>query len=153
MNYSAKIIWQKQWGEEFEKGKYSRVHQWVFDGGMKISASSSPNVVPVPMSDPSLIDPEEAFLASLSSCHMLFFLSIAAKKKIIVEKYEDHVQGSMGKNSEEEMAMLTVILNPTIIFSGTDQPSQETIRQIHELAHASCFIANSVKTKIEVITN
>lgn len=153
MNYSVTISWQKQPGEEFEKGTYSRVHQWAFDGGMKIAASASPFVAPVPMSDPSLIDPEEAFLASLSSCHMLFFLSIAAKKKIIVEKYEDHVQGTMGADSEGKMAMLTATLNPTIIFSGTVHPSPETIRQIHELAHASCFIASSVKTKIEIITN
>jgi organic hydroperoxide reductase OsmC/OhrA len=153
MNYTATLTWQKQPGEEFEKGRYRRVHQWMFDGGMKIAASSSPGVVPVPMSDASLIDPEEAFLASLSSCHLLFFLSIAAKKKLIVEKYEDNVQGIMGKNEEGKMAMLTVTLNPVIIFSGDTKPSQESIRQIHELAHASCYIANSVKTKIEIITN
>ncbi|MEO7984649.1 MAG: OsmC family protein [Bacteroidota bacterium] len=151
MNYSATVTWQKQPGEEFDKGKYSRVHQWVFDGGMKIAASSSPSVVPVPLSDASLIDPEEAFLASLSSCHMLFFLSIAAKKKLVVEKYEDHVQGVMGKNEAGQMAMLTVTLNPDILFSGMEQPSPETIRGIHELSHESCFIANSVKTKIEII--
>ena len=151
MNYSATLTWQKKPGEEFEKGRYSRVHQWAFDGGMKFDASSSPSVVPIPMSDPSLIDPEEAFLASLSSCHLLFFLSIAAKRKLVVEKYEDHVQGTMGANSEGKTAMLTVTLNPAIIFSGPEQPSAETIRQIHELAHESCFIANSVKTIIEII--
>jgi len=153
MNYTATITWQKQPAEEFEKGRYSRVHQWAFDGGMKIAASSSPSVVPVPMSDASLIDPEEAFLASLSSCHLLFFLSIAAKKKLIVEKYEDHVQGTMGENEDGKMAMLTATLNPVIVFSGEHRPSEETIRQIHELAHTSCYIANSVKTKIEIITN
>lgn len=153
MNYTATLTWQKQPDEEFEKGRYSRVHQWAFDGGMKIAASSSPGVVPVPLSDASLIDPEEAFLASLSSCHLLFFLSIAAKKKLIVEKYEDHVQGTMGENSEGKTSMLTVALNPVIVFSGNNIPSQETIRQIHELAHDSCYIANSVKTKIKIITN
>jgi len=153
MNYTATISWQKQPAEEFEKGRYSRAHQWIFDGGMKIAASASPTIVPVPMSDPSLIDPEEAFLASLSSCHLLFFLSIAAKKKLIVEKYEDHVQGTMGENEEGKMAMLTVTLNPEISFSGENKPSQETIREIHEFAHESCYIANSVKTKIEIITN
>jgi organic hydroperoxide reductase OsmC/OhrA len=150
MNYSAILTWQKQPGEEFEKGRYSRVHQWAFDGGMKFNASSSPSVVPVPMSDPSLIDPEEAFLASLSGCHLLFFLSIAAKKKLVIEKYEDHVEGTMGANSEGKTAMLTVTLNPRIFFSGPDQPTIETIRQIHELAHASCYIANSVKTIVEI---
>ena len=153
MNYTATITWQRQPGEEFEKGKYSRVHHWEFDGGMKIAASSSPNVVPLPMSDASLIDPEEAFLASISSCHMLFFLSIAAKKKLVVEHYEDHVQGTMGKNGEGKISMLTAILNPKIIFSGTEKPSKETIRQIHELAHDNCYIANSVKTVIQIITN
>lgn len=152
MNYTATLTWQKQPGEEFEKGTYSRVHHWEFDGGMKIAASSSPNVVPLPMSDPSVIDPEEAFLASLSSCHLLFFLSIAAKKKIIVEKYEDHVEGIMGENEDGKTAMLSVILNPAISFSGNNLPSPETIHQIHELAHDSCFIANSVKTKIKIIT-
>ncbi len=151
MKYTATVTWQKQLGEAFEKGRYSRVHQWSFDGGMTIAASSSPSVVPLPMSDASLIDPEEAFLASLSSCHMLFFLSIAAKKKIVVEKYEDHISGMMGPDTEEKMAMLTATLDPVIIFSG-EQPSTATIREIHELAHQSCFIANSVKTKIEIIT-
>jgi organic hydroperoxide reductase OsmC/OhrA len=150
MNYSATLTWQKKPGEEFEKGRYSRVHQWAFDGGMKFNASSSPSVVPVPMSDPSLIDPEEAFLASLSSCHLLFFLSFAAKRKLVVEKYEDHVQGIMGANSEGKIAMLTVTLNPVITFSGTDQPSPEIIHEIHELAHTSCYIANSVKTVVEI---
>ncbi|HEV7782243.1 MAG TPA: OsmC family protein [Chitinophagaceae bacterium] len=151
MNYSAIITWQKQEDEQFEKGRYSRVHQWSFDGGMTIAASSSPSVVPLPMSDASLIDPEEAFLASLSSCHMLFFLSIAAKKRIIVERYKDHITGMMGPDSEGKMAMLNATLDPVIIFSG-DQPSTETIRGIHELAHQSCYIASSVKTKIEIIT-
>ena len=153
MNYTARITWQKQPGEEFEQGRYSRVHHWEFDGGMKIAASSSPAIVPLPMSDESLIDPEEAFLASLSSCHMLFFLSIAAKKELIVEKYEDNVVGMMGKNEEGKIAMLRVNLNPVVIFSGTEKPSKETIRQIHELAHDSCFIASSVKTEIEIITD
>jgi organic hydroperoxide reductase OsmC/OhrA len=91
-------------------------------------------------------------LASLSSCHMLFFLSIAAKKKIVIEKYEDRIEGVMGKNTDGKMAMLTATLHPHIIFSGTSQPSPETILQIHDLAHSSCFIANSVHTKIEIIT-
>ena len=150
MQYNATVSWQKQPNEEFEKGRYSRVHQWSFDGGMRFNASSSPAVVPLPFSDPALVDPEEALLASLSSCHMLFFLSIAAKKKIVVERYQDHVTGIMGANAEGRTAMLTVTLNPVIAFSGDEQPSAETIREIHELAHSTCYIANSVKAKIEI---
>ena len=151
MNYTAVITWEKNIEDDFEKGEYSRVHKWSFDGGMQIKASSSPSVVPLPFSDAALIDPEEAFLASLSSCHMLFFLSIAAKRKIVVEKYQDHVQGTMGKDKEGKIAMLTVTLNPSVIFAGEEDPSSEIINEIHEQAHESCFIASSVKTKIEIV--
>ncbi len=153
MEYTATVSWHKQTNEEFGKGRYSRVHQWSFDGGMQFNASSSPAVVPLPFSDPALIDPEEALLASLSSCHMLFFLSIASKKKIVVERYEDRVTGIMGANAEGKTAMLTVTLNPMIIFSGNESPDAETIREIHKLAHENCFIANSVKATIEINSN
>jgi organic hydroperoxide reductase OsmC/OhrA len=152
MKYVAKILWQKMDGEIFTDGRYNRVHEWQFDGGMKIPASPSPSVVPLPMSDEKLIDPEEAFVASLSSCHMLFFLSIAAKKKFIIEHYEDNAEGIMGKNEEGKLAMLSVTLHPVINFSGINIPSREIIDAIHEEAHESCFIANSVKTIIRVNT-
>ena len=150
MKYSAKIVWQKNPSEIFTDGKYSRVHEWQFDGGMKIPASPSPSVVPLPMSDERLVDPEEAFVASLSSCHMLFFLSIAAKKKFVVEHYEDNAEGIIDKNAEGKLAMLSVTLNPVIIFSENNIPSLSTIDAIHEEAHDSCFIANSVKTIIHI---
>lgn len=150
MKYSAKILWQKKDSEIFTDGKYNRVHEWLFDGGMRIAASPSPSVVPLPMSDDKLIDPEEAFVASISSCHMLFFLSIAARRKLIVNHYEDNAGGIMGKNEEGKMAMLSVTLNPVIIFSEANIPSQQIIDAIHEEAHESCFIANSVKTTITV---
>ena len=150
MKYSAKIVWQKNPSEIFTDGKYNRVHEWQFDGGMKIRASPSPSVVPLPMSDEKLVDPEEAFMASLSSCHMLFFLSIAAKKKFVVEHYEDNAEGIIGKNAEGKLAMLSVTLNPVIIFSENNIPSRETIDAIHEEAHESCYIANSVKTVIHI---
>ncbi|HEY4785729.1 MAG TPA: OsmC family protein [Bacteroidales bacterium] len=153
MKYTAKVTWRKRATENFIDLRYSRVHEWSFDGGSVISASSSPHVVPLPMSDASLVDPEESFIASLSSCHMLFFLSIAAKRKFVVESYEDNAEGIMGKNSEGKTAMLSVVLNPKIIFSGTNIPSVEEIEQIHELSHEECFIASSVKTKIEINLN
>ncbi|HEY5406085.1 MAG TPA: OsmC family protein [Ginsengibacter sp.] len=150
MKYSAKIVWQKNPSEIFTDGKYSRVHEWQFDGGMKIPASPSPSVVPLPMSDEKLVDPEEAFVASLSSCHMLFFLSIAAKKKFVVEHYEDNAEGIIDRNAEGKLAMLSVTLNPVIIFSENNIPSLSTIDAIHEEAHDNCFIANSVKTIIHI---
>lgn len=149
MKYSAKILWQKKDSEIFTDGKYNRVHEWHFDGGMRIQASPSPSIVPLPMSDEKFIDPEEAFVASLSSCHMLFFLSIAAKKKFIISSYEDNAEGIVGKNEEGKLAMLSVTLNPIINFSG-NIPSREVIEAIHEEAHESCFIANSVKTVINI---
>lgn len=150
MKYVATIQWQKKNTEKFTDGMYSRVHQWIFDGGMKIEASPSPHIVALPMSDPRLIDPEEAFVASISSCHMLFFLSIAARRKFVIEKYEDNAVGIMGENEFGKMAMLSVVLNPEIIFSGNPVPSLETLNEIHCEAHSSCFIANSVKTDIYI---
>ena len=131
--------------------KYSRVHTWTFDGGIELVASSSPHVVPLPMSKESAVDPEEAFIASLSSCHMLWFLSIAAGKKIIVESYEDHAEGVLAKNEEGNLAMTEVTLKPKVNFSGKTIPSPAQIDELHHLAHEKCFIANSVKTKISVV--
>lgn len=101
--YHAKVHWQKSPDEQFSDNKYSRKHQWHFDGGIKIPASSSPQVVPEPYSDPSAIDPEETFVASLSSCHMLWFLSLAAKKGYIIEEYKDEAVGFMDKKSRREI--------------------------------------------------
>ncbi len=151
MNYTVKILWNKNPGEKFIDGKYSRRHRWVFDGGMVILASSSPHVVPLPMSDGTAVDPEESFLAALSSCHMLFFLSIAAAQKFIVEKYEDNAEGFIEKIENGEMAMTTVNLKPKIIFAGGTIPSEEQIANMHKTAHKKCYIANSVKSEIHII--
>jgi organic hydroperoxide reductase OsmC/OhrA len=151
MKYTTTISWEKSATELFLDGKYSRVHQWLFDGGMQLNASSSPHIVPVPMSDASLIDPEEAFIASLSSCHMLFFLSFCAKQKFVVSKYEDQAEGILGEDENGKKQMLSVTLQPVIQFEGDQTPSSETLHQLHELSHENCFIANSVKTKIEII--
>lgn len=150
MTIQARVLWERKAEESFLDSRYSRVHHWHLDGGAVISASASPEIVGVPMADPRLIDPEEAYLASLSSCHMLFFLSIAAKKKLIVERYEDNPEGTLGKNEQGKIAVLSVVLRPKIVFGGTSVPSWETIEHIHELAHSECFIANSVRTVITV---
>ncbi len=147
-HYTATIKWQRQESEIFNDNKYSRGHTWEFDGGEIIQASSSPHVVPLPYSVEGNVDPEEAFIASLSSCHMLFFLSIAAKRRYTIESYSDAATGIMQLDNDKKMSMTDVTLNPQIVFSGDKKPTKEQIDKIHHQAHEQCFIANSVKTKI-----
>lgn len=153
MKYCTNVLWERKSAEPFTDNKYSRLHKWIFDGGLEFPASSSPHVVPVPMSDESAVDPEEAFVASLSSCHMLFFLSIAAKQNYTIDRYEDHTEGIMGKNEQGKYAMTEVNLHPQVTFSGSNIPGSHQVNKIHQLAHAQCFIANSVRTKININTN
>ena len=148
--YYATIKWQRQESEKFSDNKYSRAHTWEFDGGQIVQASSSPHVVPLPYSLENNIDPEEAFIASLSSCHMLFFLSIASKRRYVIESYHDAASGLMQLDSNNKMSMTDVTLNPKIVFSGDKQPTQKQINKIHHQAHEQCFIANSVMTKIHI---
>ena len=147
--YLAQVSWQRA-GQDFLSNKYSRGHRWTFDGGVEVAASASPHIVPLPWSVEANVDPEEAFVASLSSCHMLFFLSIAAKQRFVVDSYVDDAIGVMENNHEGKMAMTEVRLRPQVEFSGERIPSREKLEKLHHLAHESCFIANSVKT--EVIT-
>jgi organic hydroperoxide reductase OsmC/OhrA len=151
MPYNVKICWRKNFDEAFVDNRYSRAHTWTFDGGMEIEASSSPHVVPVPMSKESAIDPEEAFVASLSSCHMLWFLSIAAGKKFIIESYEDNAEGILEKNAEGKLAITDVALNVHVTFTGETLPSRAKLDELHKLAHEKCYIANSVKAKIRIV--
>jgi len=151
MPYTVRISWKKDASEAFVDNKYSRAHTWIFDGGIELVASSSPHVVPLPMSKGSAVDPEEAFIASLSSCHMLWFLSIAAGKKFVVESYEDHAEGILAKNEEGKLAMTEVTLRPKANFSGKTIPSQAQVDELHRSAHEKCFIASSVKTKINIV--
>ena len=145
---SAKIKWKNQENEIFIKGKYSRTHIWKLENGNQINASSSPHVVPIPYSNPEYIDPEEAFVCSLASCHMLFFLSIAAKKKINVLEYCDNPIGILAKDESNQIAMTEIILRPKVItFEEIDKNALE---KIHQLAHKNCFIAKSVKSKIQI---
>lgn len=148
--YTATVVWQRRENEVYVDNKYSRAHEWLFDGGVTVPASSSPYVVPVPYSCEKSVDPEEAFVASLSSCHMLFFLSIAAKQQYIVERYVDRPTGVMARNDEGNMAMTTVTLRPTVQFSIESTVSAQAIQQMHHQAHEQCFLANSVKTRIVV---
>jgi organic hydroperoxide reductase OsmC/OhrA len=151
MPYNVTIYWGKKSDEIFVDNKYSRFHTWTFDGGIEVAASSSPHIVPLPMSIESAVDPEEAFVGSVSSCHLLTFLSMAAEKNYIVESYVDHAEGILGKNNEKKLAMTKITLNPKVIFAGTTIPSREQIDELHHLAHAECFISNSVKTEITII--
>ncbi len=150
MSYNVKIFWEKNLDDAFVDKKYSRAHTWRFDGGIDIPASSSPHVVPLPMSNESAVDPEEAFVAALSSCHMLWFLSIAAEKSYIVESYEDDATGVLRKNGGGKLKMTKVTLKPKVNFSNESAPTRAQLGELHCLAHEKCFIANSVKTKFKL---
>jgi organic hydroperoxide reductase OsmC/OhrA len=144
----VKIEWARR-DELFTDNRYSRVHRWTFDGGAEVVASSSPQIVPLPMSDAAAIDPEEAFVAALSSCHMLWFLSLAAKKGLRVNRYVDLAEGRMDRNEAGKLVMLEVCLRPKVEWDG-EQPDTATVAAIHHSAHDECFIANSVRTKVTI---
>ncbi len=145
--YKAVIIWERN-GAVFTDNRYSRGHRWQFDGGIEVPASSSPHVVPVPLSVAAAVDPEEAFVAALSSCHMLWFLSIAAKRGFLVESYRDEAVGVMAKNAAGKLAMTQVTLRPAVVFGGEERPPPGEVAAMHHEAHEQCFIASSVKTDV-----
>jgi organic hydroperoxide reductase OsmC/OhrA len=149
LEHIAIVEWKRD-RAKFIDNRYSREHVWKFDGGAEIPASSSPHVVPEPYSNAACVDPEEAFIASLSSCHMLWFLSIAAKKHFLVESYSDRAVGIMETSERGRMAISKVHLYPQIEFRGDNLPTEREIETMHEEAHHSCFLANSVKTEIVV---
>ncbi|MBR9786405.1 MAG: OsmC family peroxiredoxin [Vibrionaceae bacterium] len=149
--HTALIEWQRKASEAFSDNQYSRAHTWSFDGGLQVPASPSPHVVPLPLSIEENVDPEEAFVAALSSCHMLVFLSIAAKRRYIVDSYVDAAEGELTKEDNGKEWVSRVLLNPRIVFSGDKQPTYAQLEKMHHMAHENCFIANSVKT--EVVTN
>lgn len=146
--FEAKLAWQRG-GQSFADQRYSRAHEWIFDGGLRVPASSSPLSVAVPMSDPAAVDPEEALVAAVSSCHMLFFLSIAAQRGFVVDDYRDHAVGQMEKNGEGNIAMTKIALRPHITFSLTP-PGAAELAAMHHAAHARCYIANSIKADVVV---
>ncbi len=148
--YYANIAWKRGDSESFIDNQYSRGHEWQFDGGVTVPASASPHIVPLPFSVEANVDPEEAFVASLSSCHMLFFLSLAAKKRFLVDAYIDKAIGILDTDAEGKQAMTRVTLRPEVKFSGEKIPTAEQINKLHHQAHELCFIANSVKTEVLV---
>jgi organic hydroperoxide reductase OsmC/OhrA len=147
--HKAKISWTQTQGD-FLKGTYSREHTWAFDGGVTVPASSSPAAVRVPFSNPANVDPEEAYVASLSSCHMLTFLYVASRKGFEISAYEDEAVGVMTKNERGIPWVSSVTLHPRITYSGDRKPTAEEETRMHHDAHAGCFIANSVKTDVKV---
>lgn len=146
--HTATIHWNLSAGQAFTGGRYSRAHTWAFDGGTVVPASSSPAVVPLPMSAADAVDPEEAFVASLSSCHMLFFLSFAAKRGFSVSEYTDEARGTMGKNAGGRIAMTRVELSPLVVFAGESRPTPDELNAMHHAAHDACYIANSVTAEV-----
>jgi organic hydroperoxide reductase OsmC/OhrA len=147
--YDAWISWDR--GEQaFVDNRYSRDHVWRFDGGVELPGSASLHVVPAPLASAEAVDPEEAFVAALSSCHMLWFLSIAAKRGYRVDHYRDHAVGVMGKNAEGKLAMTRVTLRPEVAFSGAKLPEADALTKLHHDAHEECFIASSVRSEIRI---
>ena len=144
--YTATVRWERG-GQKFSDGKFSRGHVWEFDGGASIAASSSPHLVRLPYSVAENVDPEEAFVASASSCHMLFFLFLAQKAGFVVENYRDDAEGIMGQNEEGRMAMTRIRLQPKVQYAGS-APDPAAEAALHHKAHEACFISNSVKTRI-----
>ena len=145
--YVAEVVWQRD-DQPFLDNRYRRRHLLRFDGGVEVPGSSSPHVVPLPYSDAAAVDPEEAFVASLSSCHMLWFLSLAAKRGFRVDVYVDRAVGVMARNEAGRMAMTVVTLRPSVQFSGARLPTRAEVDALHHTAHDECFIANSVRTEV-----
>ena len=148
--YTATIRWSRKDDGDFAKGQYSRAHTWEFDGGVTVPASPSPHIVPQPWSDLKAVDPEEAFVASLSSCHMLFFVDLARRAGFVVDDYVDEAEGVLDKRDDGKMWMSKVTLRPRVEFSGDKRPSEADIADLHQRAHDACFIANSVTTEVVV---
>ena len=147
--YRATIKWERT-SPDFLKGKYSREHTWTFDGGAIVPASPSPSVVPVPYSNPAHVDPEEAFVAAISSCHMLTFLFLASKQGFQIDRYEDEAVGLMARNEKGVPWVSLVTLNPKVVYSGEKLPAPADVERLNHLAHEQCYIANSIKTEVTV---
>jgi organic hydroperoxide reductase OsmC/OhrA len=148
--YTTAVRWRRKPDERFLDGRYSRAHEWAFDGGARVAASSSPHVVPLPFSDPAGVDPEEALAASLASCHMLFFLDFARRAGFLVDAYEDEAEGVMQAGPDGRAWMARVTLKPHVVFTGDKRPRRADVDALHRRAHEACYIANSVKSEVRV---
>ncbi len=146
--YQAQVLWHRQPSEPFTDNRYSRRHLLRFDGGIEVAGSASPLVVPLPYSDASAVDPEEAFVSALASCHMLWFLNLAALQGLCVDHYDDTADGVMALDAQRRMAMTRVTLRPKVTFAGSELPTAVQVRALHHQAHEACYIANSVKTEV-----
>ena len=149
--HRAIIQWNRT-GDEFLKGKFSRAHTWTFDGGVTVNASSSPAAVPLPYSVPANVDPEEAFVASVSSCHMMTYLWVAFRNGYVIDSYRDEAVGLLTKNEKGILWVSEITLHPNIAYGGGKVPPSDEIARFHHLAHENCFIANSIKTEVKVLT-
>ena len=145
----ATIRWFAAPGENFAKGQYSRAHSWNFDGLANVAASASPRIVPMPWANPDAVDPEEAFVASVASCNMLFFLDFARQSGVIVTGYDDEAEGEMAKGDDGKTRITRVTLRPKIVFGG-EEPDAAVVDAIHHKAHEACFIANSITSVIVI---
>ena len=146
--FTANVAWRRG-DQPFGDNRYSRAHEWRFDGGLRVPASSSPLSVPMPMSDAAALDPEEALVAALSSCHMLFFLSFAASRGFVIDTYSDQPVGILDRDAQGKKSMTVITLRPAIAFAGT-APDAAALAALHEAAHAQCYIANSIKAEVRI---
>ena len=147
--HTATIRWQHDGNSDFAKGQYSRAHEWAFDGGAVVPASASPHIVPAPWSDAAGVDPEEVFVAALSSCHMLFFLDFARRDGWTIDSYVDEAEGVMEKGADGRIAITRVTLRPRVAWQD-EGPDPAALANLHHRAHQACFIANSVKSEVRV---
>lgn len=147
--YRATIFWTRAPDTDFARGRYSRGHVWRFDGGVEVLATASPHVVPKSLTREDAVDPEEAFIAALASCHMLTFLDLARRAGFVIDAYEDAAEGVMEKNAAGKFWVSKVTLRPKIVWSDA-APAPEALQALHHAAHDDCFIANSVRTDVTV---
>jgi organic hydroperoxide reductase OsmC/OhrA len=147
--YTANIVWNRG-DQAFTDGRYRRTHVWRFDGGAEVAGSAAPAYVRPPLSDECAVDPEEALVAALSSCHMLYFLDFARRAGFRVDSYDDNAEATVGRNAEGRSAVSVVTLRPMVLFSGEKRPNPEELGTLHHKAHAACIIANSLKSEVRV---
>ncbi len=148
--HRAAVLWQRREGDDFLRQRYSRAHVLRFDGGAEVPVSAAPSSVPLPWSDAAAVDPEEMFVASLSSCRMLWFLALAAKAGFSVARYGDEAVGTMTPNAQGKWWVSAVTLRPAVSFGGPCRPTATELAALHHRAHEECFIASSVKTEVRV---
>ncbi len=147
-DHTATVEWVRG-GQPFSDNRYSRAHDWTFDGGAVVRGSSAPTSVAVPMSDPTAVDPEEALVAAVSSCHMLFFLALAAKAGFVIDRYRDAASGTLARDDRGRMSMTEIVLRPAVTWSGP-APDAAKLSDLHDQSHRLCYIANSIRGEVRV---